>query len=520
VTSSRPFSPGAAWLWRLALPTSYAAAVLGIYALQRLRFGGSASSWIVTAAGVLALVAGELAVTFFFELRGARPFVAGPLGGGRGTAARRFVLAASIARIALWIVGCLVAVEYPALAAPDLKSAVAKIWYLPLLGILPNPGLFTACVVAWAALVELIVIRRRVWRGTLFLALPAAVLWLLLLLNYRQIIPSATAAQIRAQPGVSIVFDADRLKGEERRSWATARSLIVDERAQVAWVALGSTLGPSPDQLALWRIDLRTGAYLHRRHNQIRALARSVDGTRIIIVPWHERLLYELDADTLAEVRRVDPGPLAPHASFEIAASVVVGTKLIIALSVDPRLLVYDLLTSRFTSGLSLSAAGLASPGDRCCRFAVDGAAPGGQVLVVLAGLHATRLLSFDADTDAVGLVATLDATIGSAAVRPGWTEIVASAEFDGALWQVDLSTHGGRRLGDAPFYALVQFDDVGDRIVLVDYLRGRLVLVDRQGRWLRELAVGGKPYSVEALPSSLWTASYAGLVRVARDVP
>ncbi len=497
------------WLPRIVLPAWYLLAALLVREAQFRRLEEFGSGPGVTILALALLIAGETAVTSWFE-------------GGRGR--RAFTLAGWAFRVGLWAFALGALIEFPARLDPAgtdifLRGIAARAWpFIPaILG--AHPWLTGLAAAAWAAALELLVFRHRVLRGTVVMVLGPALAAGVLYGSYHRVLAGAppSPAELVAQDGVQLAFDAATVTDPALADlWNYPRGLRVDGESGQAWASFGRTLGNFGAPPAnLWSIDLRTGSVRTLATEQVRVLAD--DGDSLFAVPWHRHELLRIDKRRFEVVATLDLRDAIPSAIFEPVGMAQAGRFLFVAFTGEPWILKWDTREGRLAGRLDPRAAGILQTGDECCMLAWS---PLENALFVSSrSIREGLVTRVDPDTMTVVGTATLPSLpfyAAAATVPP--SQVFVLAEYARALYRVDPHTLAAEEIAATPSFSRIAFDPYLDRLLIGDYMGGRVLVMTRDGTVERTLEVGEKPAAFDITKEAVWVLSTAGIVRLDHD--
>ena len=494
---------------RVVLPAWYALAALLLREAQFRRLEDFGSSPFLAVLALALLVAGETAVTAWFE-------------GGRGKRTR--VLAGWAFRVGLWAVALLALVEFPARVDAHgtdifLRGIAARAWpFIPAI-LFSHPWLAGLAAAAWGTALELLVFRRRLLRGTVVMVLGPALVAGVLYSSYHRVLSGATPspADLAAQDGVALVFDASTVTDPALADlWNYPRSLRVDGESGQAWVSFGRTLGNFGAPPAnLWNIDLPTGSFRTLATEQVRVLAEA--GDSLFAIPWHGHEMLRIDKRSFEVVESVDLRGAIPSAIFEPVGIAQAGPFLFVAFTGEPWLLKWDTREGRLAGRLDLRTTGILGTGDECCMLAWS---PLESALFVAArNIRDGSVSRVDPETMTVVGTATLPRLpFYAAATTVPPSQVFVLAEYARALYRVDPRTLAAREIAATPPFSRIAFDPYLDRVLIGDYMGGRVLVMTRDGTVERTFEVGERPAAFDLTKEAVWVLSTAGIVRLDHD--
>ena len=506
---------------RLALPAFYLAAALVLREVQFRRLEDVTSRAWMSALAWLLLAAGEALLTAWFEARG--PLLAAL----RTKATRRALLLGGWAfRASLWATAILALIELPARVDPRgadvfVRSIASRAWpFLPAI-LTTHPWTTAVTAAVWLALVEGLVFRRRVLRGVVVMVLAPALVYGVLTLHYHRVLtgPAPTAGADAGQDGVKVVFDAASVTAPElARQWTYPRALVVDEGRRAAYVAFGQTLdvgGTDPPNL--WRVDLDGGAVRTITSQQVRMLAEDEGGASLYAFPWHRHELLRIDKASFTVDERIDLSRDVPSAMYEPVDLARAGRYLFVAFTGDPYVLKWDTREGRAAGRFDPREAGLLIDGDECCCLAWS---PLENALFVASRTIRTGFLSrVDPETmRAVTSTPLPSLPFYAAASTVPPSQVFVLAEYERSLFRLTPDTLAVTDVGSPPPFSRLAFDGGLDRLLVGDYMGGRVLVMDRDGRVERSLPVGDKPVAFWFGNDGTYVLSAAGILHLDRQ--
>ncbi|MGM0578422.1 MAG: hypothetical protein ACQEXJ_22040 [Myxococcota bacterium] len=382
-----------------------------------------------------------------------------------------------------------------------------------------TPWLTIVALLVWLVAAELLVVRRRALRGVVFMGLPVALLYALLVTFYHVSLPQASPTELERQAGVRVVLDARALPEEAAESWRYPRAVVVDEDRGAAWASLGQTLGSDHTHKPnVWRIPLDGGSPRFVRANQVRALAAAPGTDRLVYAPWFEHAVVvasRTDLDVVARVA-IDPQRLALGRDSEPTSAVAAGSAVLVAYNANPTLLRVDTRSPEETAVVNLPEEGISRQGDQCCSTA-PGPDPG---TVLVGGGHVGGGFVTLLDVDTLEPLwwapsPTLPSSLAVSTVQPDLAYL--TSDVTGRLLVLDMGERAVRDVCSIPFQSTVSWDEFRDELVLVDYIGGTVRILGPDCVEERRWDVGPKPRAVAATASGLYAVSAAGLVFIDR---
>jgi hypothetical protein len=487
--------------------------LLVLWVAQRQRLGSTDAGLVVSLLFMALFVGSEILFSRSFE--------------GRATPAERrpprwLARLSSILRPLLLVGVYVVVVEIGAWLDPFEENGPFKPTFLFLLwwrlwAELSLQPLLTLLGIAlvWS-LVEGVVIRRRQGRVLVMMILPVLLTVTLMHFRYSFIVP-VDPARIKAQEGVSILFDAEDVADPERRQvWSHPRRLLVEESPWAAFVGFGQSWGGEAYQRSyLWRIDLDTGAVSVLKSEQCRAITPGHDGEHIYAFPVHNYELLKIDKRGFwLDARIQTPMDLVPVAAPLVEEILGVNESLYVGQNMHPALFEYDQRAGRFTRALDLVEAGLARVRDYCCRLRH---VAGSDALYVGIGsyerpeIHRLDLRSLE-HVDTYPMPAMAGDLVVRGRQDPSFYIV---SEFDGDVYRMDPRTREWSRFADGALGARLTFDAHLDRLLVLMPARGTLSTLAPDGRVEREVLVGPWPADLSVTEAGVYVATKAGLVFV-----
>lgn len=479
--------------------------VLLLWAGQRLRLGATDAGFAVSLLFMGLLAGSEVVFSRFFE--------------GRAEGRARLPL---VLRLLLLGGVYVVAVEIGAWLDPFDENGPFKptflflFWWRLWAELTLQPALTLVGIALVWGLVEIVVIRRRAWRGLVMMLLPVALLAALVHIRYSVTFP-VDPASIERQEGVSTLFRADDVVNPERRQvWTHPRRLVVEEAPWAAFVSFGQTwAGESYQRSYLWRIDLATGGVSVLRSEQNRALTMGHDGEHIYAFPLHNYELLKIHKQGFWITSRVlTPMDVVPVAAPLVEEILGVNGRIFVGQNMHPALFEYDQRAARFTRTVDLVEGGLARVRDYCCRLRH---VPGGDALYVGIGsyerpeIHRLDLHSLEhEDTYPMPAMAGDLVALGD----PDPTFYLVS-EFDGDIYRMDPRTRDWTRFGDAVLGARIEFDEHLERLLVLIPAEGTLRTLGPDGDVDREVLVGSWPAELSVTEAGVYVVTKTGLVFV-----
>ncbi len=509
---------GAVGAW-IAILLFYGGALVVLYVAQGMQLNGTGLGPASGAVALAILLIGELLLSRTFELQSL-------LWTGKRYVGRGFVLLGLAARVLGWAVAVVMLIHLPARPpadTPQIRGMAPEVWGHAIHSLIANPWLTALVVVGWLLVVHVVVVRKQVLRGVLLMATPLGVVALLLLTYYHAWLPGPTAAEVSAQAGVSVLFDATKLTDPaERQVWSYSRKLIVLDDDQHIFVSFGDTLGEETRHTPnVWRIDVETGAYETRLSRQVRAFVHVPDRDLLFIAPWHTYDLLLVDPDRFEEQERIgiphywspwgidppDAVGVGPYVFFSLGPFAALGATI---LRLDTR----DMGT---IVELNLDEHTPIKRGDLCCGLSIS---RDGETLYVNAG---TRGHSFIAVVDVESMSVKGFGRTNFLGPKAAYVDgsvpgIYNTDEMSGALWRMDLETYEMEFVCDIPPRSLVYFDKYDDRLVIVDQLGGRVLRARMDCEVEATFAVGQRPSAVYTTPRGVYVVSKVGILLLERN--
>ena len=504
---------------RIALLGLYGLAALGVVSLQPVVVAGAAHgeplAWLLLAA----MLAAEVWTTLWHEGRGRAPWRAAPGPVRRWVAGMAFVGRLGVWTLLWWMF--LVLPNIP-VEADHLRRTVL-VETLRCLGIVVSlaPLVAAGLAVAWLAVFELLVARWRVLRGLVMMALPILMTWAVVYLHYLGYVPRPTARELAEQPGVEVLFDAAAVEDPALRGmWTFPRQIAVDEARDAIFVGFGRSFGSGVSQqdAGIWRIRLSDGSSdVLRTPSMIRAFSTTPDSPLLYAASWLDPFVPVIDKRSFEVVEWL---PIRARGRTPIEVPYLYRTEdaLLFGLAGWPELRKLDPATGRELASLSLVEIGLNDSGGACCYVVPI---PGSTDLMMLsAGMARSFIIRLDPATLAVRQSRVLPAPPFMITYTGGPSaELYGIAEYSGELWHIDSRTLEVTTVGDGfGFESRLFFDPWRDRLVVVDYARGEVVVLRPDATEVRRFRTGHKSYWAEVTPRGVYVVSSAGVLRIAPD--
>ena len=518
--------PRAAWAAvqrhpRLTLLAYYGLGMWILHDVQHYRLDTPTSSPWLSAAAVLFLLTLEAVFTAAFEhkappsrLHQRFPWLRQPV-----------LLLGWLFRAAIWSAAFIRLVEMPAAQdASDrnvwMHGMAARVWAVVpgVLGL--TPWLSLLAVLIWLGMVEWLVVRRRMLRGTVVTCLSAAIVSGLLDYHYHG---SATAGaptmrELVRQKGVESAFDVETVADARRRPvWRYARTLSVDPKTQSAYVTFGQTLDPIGNTANLWKIDIQTGGYHTLVEEQVRAASRDPDSPYLYAFPWHHHEMLRIDKATFKVAERIKLDKEVPSPIYESVASTDSPPYVFTAFNGVPYITKVDTRSGKVVGRLDMRDGGVLKDGDLCCLLSWS---PLENAVFFAAG----RVRS-----DIVGWIDPVAMKVRKFAPVPGHlffnavttappSQAFVLTEFAHTLYRIDAKTLQAQDIASPPPFSRIAYDPYLDRIVLLSFVGGKADILTRDGKVERTFEVGDKPSAVDITEHGIYIASAAGLVCLRHD--
>ncbi len=507
---------GVALVIHASLVAYYSLQLVILFVTQQLRIGTSDSGTIVSLGGMAIMLSAELLFTYGFEWR-FRPRSIHPSRNRRLLSIGAMLLRMAYLGFAVWII-----VEFPARLSPfqdpgPLKTSEMLLsWTYMGVALSANLWLTVAVVTIWGLLVEFFTVRLRLLRGLLVAAMGPVLLVGLLLANYFAWLPGPDVEELERQPGVEVVFDAQRCENpQEKTAWNFSRAMRTDGRR--FHITFGKTVGSDDkDQVSLWKIDIDDGSYQTLRTSQIRDFATSHDGKLLHVVPFYKGEVLSVDADTLEVRSRARMPDMELRHLLQPVQIVRRRDSLIMPQLANPTLHRFSIENNAFEDKISLVDADIALPNDLCCgliparqpeRFFAIGGSPLNAFLVELSAEPFEVVAS-------IKLPESSNSFVLAGGERP---TIFFMGELSGNLFRVDLETQDITLVRSWPYMTRIAYDPYGDQLLLTNRMYGTLTIARPDGTEIASYEVGAKANAVQATKDAIFIASHVGIVRIAR---
>lgn len=377
--------------------------------------------------------------------------------------------------------------------------------------------------VLWIGLYYLAVVRKKTGRIFFSLVIPAA---LGLGLFYQFNAYGGTAAlvgieEIKAQPGVSLVLDYNRIAAEAV-AWPDPRDIFASDDSQIVYASFGASFRKiDTAYAAVVRYDIAADRLDYFNSYNLRKMAFS--GSHLYVAPalWSNDNIFELSTDDLKLEREI-PNQIGKALDWWEPMDLYVDEqthKLYLSDNLTPVLISYDLQTGRRRKILDLQGQGIIgiggnvssikqSPVDRTLYMA---GGPGENLLAVAPdSLDLLRRTRFDY------------CVMGSALAHDPTTDrLYLQCGAVDALYEIDAKDFRVIRKYTGEFHSrALAIDNAKNCIYELGFGSGTLFALDREsGRKVWSLDVGAKPNSMYLDPQrKLWINSKAGILRIDLD--
>lgn len=492
----------------------YAGALLGLRVLQWWCLGANPPHPAVSILGVALLLAAEGAFTCVFEVRrfGLAPRAAERwhrtrLGGGL------------ILRCLLWLLVWVVLIELPRSLDQDStdlfwKGQAPYVWWYVAPVLAMTPWLSITAVGAWLGLVGWVVLRARRLRGTVLMLAPAGLVMGLLAVAYFGLLPGPGVHEVASQPGVSVIYDPASCPDPVlREAWNYPRLLLLDDDERTLFLSFGATFGSGVNGGAnLWKVDVASRQVQALWANQVRNMALVDDS--LFAFPWNTYEILRIDKRSFRLAERLDVRDRFPFAVYQPTDVLSVPPYLYVAMTYVPQILRFDPVARAFVDTLDLRAAGLSRTGDLCCYLAYDRDRE--RLWAVGGGIGRAFLAALSVDDLRPEAVLDLEEQPRTSKVRDASPPAVYTlSDLTAILWRTDPVSLQREELCRNPFFTRIDYDTLGDRLLLFDYLGGWLTIADPDCRPLRRVFVGPKPYSSAVTARGIYVFSTLGVFLV-----